>query len=627
MRAATGSDGTKKMNRFAMIAAALAWCGAPTTHAAQPASNIEWASYNGNLQSDRFSAAAEITTKNAAKLVEICEVSLGDEGALQPGPVMVNDTLYVTTTHTVVAVEATSCELRWRSVYRPDQVEPFPANRGVAFLDGKIYRGTGDGRLLGLDARTGREIWRSKIADPKIVEFLSAAPIAWKGLVFIGPAGSDWGIRGRISAFDAITGKPVWKFNTVPAPGEAGFDSWRSRDAALHGGGGTWSSYTLDPATGELFVSVANPAPDYRPDTRPGDNLYTNSMVVLDARTGALRWHYQFDPNDGFDYDVVATPTLYTDRAGNRRVAVGGKDGYLYILDRDTHRLISRTAITTIKTPTTPPTATGVFACPGSSGGVEWNGPAYSPMTNLLYVGSVDWCSTFISGPLKFDPPLIFLGTAPSFTTATAKSGWVYAIDATNGATKWRYHATTPVLSGVTPTAGGVLFSGESAGNLLVFDAASGLLLKKLALGGSMGGGVVTYRISARQYVATTAGNVSRSGLGTGGNFAPRLIILATGLGTGHQAKLVDAVPLTDRGKPFGGELGVSAYNTYCAGCHGIQGGGAEGGPSLKNEASRMTLLQLVAWIKNPAPPMPKMVPPITFTEVGAIARYVEELK
>ena len=610
-----------------MVALAVSLGIGALTTTTEAGDNVEWTSYNGNLRSDRFSPLTTITPKNAADLREVCETTLGDEGAFQPGPLMIGDTLYVTTTHTVVAVSAINCSVRWRYVYHAAEEEPFPANRGVAYMDGKLYRGTGDGWLLALDAGSGKELWRTKIADPKIVEFVSAAPIAWDGLVFIGPAGSDWGIHGRMSAFQGTTGKLVWNFNTIPVEGEPGFESWRIPETAQHGGGGTWTSYTLDPTTGELFVPVANPSPDYRPDARPGDDLYTNSVVVLDAKTGALKWYYQLDANEGFDYDLAAAPTLYTDPAGNRRVAVGSKDGYLYIIDRETHKLVSKTAVTTIKTPPTPPTAAGVFACPGSSGGVEWNGAAYSKSVNTLFVGSVDWCSIFTSGPLKFEPPLIYLGTAPNFGATNSKSGWVYGIDATTGATKWHYHAESPVLSGVTPTAGGVLFSGESAGNLLVFNAKDGKLLKKVYLGGSMAGSIVTYRVDDKQYVATTAGNVSRSGLGTGGNYVPRVIILTTGLDRAYEPVKVAAVPPEEAGESFGGDLGLSAFDTYCAGCHGIQGRGGAGGPSLQNESGRMQLPALVAWIKNPAPPMPKMVPPITNSEVEAIAQYVEQLR
>jgi alcohol dehydrogenase (cytochrome c) len=605
------------MTRCSASAFVLIYCLEAAGQIACAATN-EWPSYNGDLNSDRFSSLTEITPKNAADLREVCEASLGDEGSFQPGPLMIGDSLFITTVHTVVALSATDCTVRWRYVYKMQEDEVLPGNRGVAYMDGKLFRGTADGRVLAIDSRTGKELWRVKSADTKIFEFFSAAPIAWNGLVYLGPGGADYGIRGRMTAFDAASGKEVWRFNTIPLKGEPGYETWRIPDTAEHGGGGTWSSYTLDTATGELFISVANPAPDLTANTRPGDNLYTDSLLVLDAKTGALKWYYQFTPNDTFDYDVAAAPALYTDREGKRRVAVGSKDGYLYILDRDSHKLISKTAVTTIKTPPGPPTVAGVYACPGTTGGVDWNGPAYSPESNILYVGSVDWC-TYFSTVIPAYPV--------SWKTGKSKTGWVYAVNASTGKPVWHYHAESPVLSGVTPTAGGVLFSGESSGDFLVLNARNGKLIKKQNLGGSMGGGIITYSIAGKQYVATTAGNVSRSGLATGADNAPRVIIMTLGLDSAYQPVKIAAVPPEEANRGFGIDQSKVKYNAFCAACHGPEGRGGEGGPSLQNESSRKDFAAVVAWIKNPAPPMPKLVPPMTNSEVEAVARYIEQFK
>ncbi|MBS0380329.1 MAG: PQQ-binding-like beta-propeller repeat protein [Proteobacteria bacterium] len=588
----------------------------------------DWPTYNGPLSGQRFSPLKALNRGNVADLRPLCEISLGDPGIFQAGPVVVGNTLYVTTIHTVVALDASNCRLRWRHAFEPQGDEPLPANRGAAFLDGRIFRGTGDGFVIALDAATGKELWKVRAADPAAGEFLSMAPIAWRGLVFIGPAGSEWGIRGRILAFDAATGKEVWRFNTIPEKGEAGYDTWHIPDTTTHGGGGTWSSFTLDARTGELFVPVGNPAPDFTPGFRPGDNLYTNSMVVLDARTGKLQWYYQLDRNDAFDYDLAAAPALFTDRIGHRRVAVAGKDGYLYIIDRDSHRLASRTAVTTVKPPAGLPTPQGVFACPGADGGVQWNGPAYSPLTNAVYVGAVDWCMTVRSGPVKYQAPLVFMGTFPDFSSNTGpRSGWLTSVDAANGEVRWRYHADTPVLSGATPTAGGLLLSGDSGGNLLAFDAADGTLLLKLPLGGSLGGGVVTYQVGKRQYVATTTGNVSRSGLSTGDDYVPKLVVLAAGLPKDYAATQEFAVPESELKHRFGKQPGKSIFNIFCSSCHGQGGVGGEGGPQLLQPALQRSREQMVEWIKHPAPPMPSMSPPLSNGEVEEVADYVLSLK
>lgn len=590
---------------------------------------VEWASYNGNLLGDRFSPLALITPKNVGSLREVCEMDLGDPGALQAAPLAIGDTLFVTTTHTLAAVNAADCSLRWRYVYKTQANETWPVNRGAAYSNGRLFRGTGDGRLLAIDAVSGREIWRATIADPSTGEFLSGAPVAWNGLVYTGPGGGDFGIKGRISAFDEKTGRQIWQFHSIPLPGDVGYDSWQVPASAARGGGGTWSSFALDSVTDELFVPVGNPAPAYRPDVRPGQNLFTNSLVVLDARTGALKWYFQLEANDGFDYDLGASPVLYTDRAGKRRVALGSKDGHLYIIDRDSHKLISRTAITTISKPAGPPTPSGVRACPGTNGGVEWNGPAFSPASNMVYVGSVNWCWYFFSGEPHYEPGVAYMGAGPVYKSDKSRTGWVYALDAGSGRPIWRYHAGSPVLSGVTPTAGGVVFSGESSGNLLAFDAHDGKLLYSRNLGGSMGGGVITYEVGEKQYVATTAGNSSRAGLSSNGDFTPRLIVMTTGLDSSYQPSKTTALMAEEASaqqEPRDPD-GKAVYAQYCASCHGSRGTGGQSAPSLRGEADRKTLYQVVQWIKNPPPPMPKLAPPLIDSQIDAVARFVEELK
>jgi alcohol dehydrogenase (cytochrome c) len=606
---------------------ALAWSLAASSSGLCANDSTDWPSYNRDFGSTRFSPVAQITPRNVRGLRERCEVDLGDPGAVQPGPVVVGDTLFVTTKHTVVAADAANCTVRWRYVYEAQEDEVWPVNRGVAYLDGKLFRGTGDGRLVAIDAANGHELWRVKIADPNIGEFLSGAPLAWKGLVIAGPSGGDWGIQGRVAAYDAATGKELWRFHAIPLPGEPGYETWHLPETAKHGGGGTWSTFTLDPVTGELFAPIANPAPAYRADFRPGENLYTDSMVVLDARTGTLKWYYQLEGNEGFDYDLGAAPMLYTDRQGRARVAIGSKDGYLYVLDRASHRLVSKTAVTTIQRPAGRPSPEGVFACPGTDGGVEWNGPAFDPLTNLVYVGTVDWCWYFYSGEPTYVPTLSYMGAGPTFKASASRSGWVYALDASTGKVAWRVHTGSPVLSGVTPTAGGVVFSGESSGNVLAFDARSGALLQTLNMGGSLGGGIVTYAVSDKQYVATTAGNISRAGLSYEGNVAPRLIILAVDTGPASVPSKLVAYPAGEASRVrFGADQGKITFNVFCASCHGIGGKGGASAPSLINEGSRKSVDAIAQWIKDPLPPMPKLSPPLMDSDIDSVARYVGQL-
>jgi alcohol dehydrogenase (cytochrome c) len=268
----------------------------------------------------------------------------------------------------------------WRSSSASTKpAEVYSVNRGVCYLDGRIFRGTSDGRILALDARTGEQLWLIKAGDPLKGESFSSAPIAWKGLVFIGAAGGDWGIRGYVLALDAETGREKWRFYTIPMGSEPGADSWKLPETAAHRGAAMWTSYTLDTTTGEPFVPTGNPAPDYARD--PGANLYTDSLVVLDTMTGKLKWYHQFKSNDGLDYDFGVAPALYTSKHGNKLLAAGSKDGYLYGIDRATHGAVFKTPVTTIKNADARPTPAGVLVCPGPLGGVERNGPAVNPVS------------------------------------------------------------------------------------------------------------------------------------------------------------------------------------------------------------------------------------------------------
>ena len=587
----------------------------------------QWPGYNNTFDSQRFSPLKQITTQNVADLKEVCEVALGDDGAFQSGPVVVDDILYITTAHTTVAVSAKDCIFKWRQYYKPEEDEVFPVNRGVAYLDGRLFRGTADGRLLAIEAKTGKELWRIRAADPKQGEFFSAAPIAWNGLVFIGPAGSDWGIKGRMSAFDAVTGKEVWRFNTVPTGNEPGADTWKDPKTAEHGGGGTWTSYTLDTAAGELFIPVGNPAPDVAPNLRPGDNLYTDSLVVLDAKTGKLKWYYQLDPNDGFDWDLGAAPALYADRSGRPRVVLGSKDGHVYAIDRASHKLVFKTPVTTIFNADKRPTLAGVRACPGSLGGVEWNGPAYSPLTKGLYTGAVDWCAIYRSGEPRYEAGKFYMGTDMIPPASEPKSGWITALDGDNGKVMWRYHSATPVVAGVTTTASGLVLGGDLGGDLLAFDSGTGKVLLKTNLGGALAGGIITYAVEGHQYVAATAGNSSRlAGGWWGESGTPRVVIMTTGLQADYQArKLVVQTPeVVSTGSDA--EQGKRVFVQFCGACHGTTGEGGTG-RKLTDISMRKNLAEVIAFIKNPVPPMPKLFPaPLSEDDVRKVAAYVETL-
>src|SRR5207302_3767771 len=360
--------------------------------------------------------------------------------------------------------------------------------------------------------------------------FIVGAPLSVNGDVITGTSGSDVGIEGRILAYDALTGREVWRFTTIPTGKEVGADTWDVRQTAETGGGGTWSTFTLDVIDGELFVPVGSPAPSFAPEYRPGANLFTDSMVVLDAPTGKLKWWYQLEANDGHDLDLAAAPMLYTNSGGRDVAAAAGKDGYVHVVDRLTHQLLFKTPVTTIENEGVKPSEKEMKFCPGGAGGTEWNGPALDPASRTLFVGAVDSCtlikSTLQKRFVKSEGVMLWGATATQATDAPP-TGWVSALDSDAGKVKWKYHAVAPIVAGVTPTAGGLVLTGDTAGNFLALDSASGRVLYKKDTGGAIAGGVITYAVGGRQYIAFTSGNISRSIFGAVGT--PTIVILALG--------------------------------------------------------------------------------------------------
>jgi alcohol dehydrogenase (cytochrome c) len=339
------------------------------------------------------------------------------------------------------------------------------------------------------------------------------APLIYDGLVMVGPAGSENSIKGWIGAFRLADGAPVWRFNTVPRPGEPGADTWANPRNLPQGGGAVWTPLALDPAKGELFVAVANPAPDFSGHLRPGKNLYTNALVALDVHTGTLRWYDQLLPNDTHDWDLTQVSPLFREVVGGRErslIAATGKAGVLSVLDRDTHERVYEVPITTRLNADTPVGRTPTRVCPGMHGGVEWNGPAYNPRAHLLYVPAVDWCGVFQAGrTARYAQGEEYIGGAYTSDSASQARGWLTAVDAGSGTVRWRYRSARPLVAGVTATAGGVVFTGELTGDFIALEALTGRELYRFYTGSGLLGGVVTYSVDGKQYVAAASGGGS----------------------------------------------------------------------------------------------------------------------
>ncbi len=486
-----------------LLAVLLAGCSARPS--------VDWPLYNGDLGSTRFSQLSEITPQNISSLRQVCSYHLPEAVTFESGLVEVQDTLYFTTYQYTYAIDAGNCALKWRARHPIGTIPAAAATRGVAFLNGHVFRGSYDGNVIAYDAATGHQSWITKLTAPNSGEFISGAPIAWNGMIFIGTAGGDSGSICHVAALDANTGRVLWSFPLVatgPAPGS---DTWPKGTQLA--GGSTWTSLTLDPNASALYVPAGNPVPDFAGSYRPGANLYTGSVVVLDAKTGALRTWVQLAPHDVHDWDVAATPALITTKQGSRRAMAAGKDGNLDAIDVAAAKIVWKTPVSKMENVAAPLTVEGTHFCPGTRGGTLWNGPAYSPAANLVYVNSVDWCATVKLDPQpKFEPGKSFVGSSNGYgfmDPLDTRNGWVTAVDADSGLVRWRYRSTTPMLAAILATASGLVITADLNGDLLAFEAGTGKLLHRIVTHQPAGGGIIAYTDHGHERIAMAAGFAS----------------------------------------------------------------------------------------------------------------------
>lgn len=474
----------------------------------------DWLYASKDYTGQRFVRLAQINTKNAHDLRPVCIYRSDLATPTQTNPLVYKGVMYLTVDSSIVAIDATTCRPRWTYKWDAKGRVLSPTNRGVAIKDGVVIRGTADGYLIALDMDKGQLLWSRQIGSAESSQYLSMPPLLFEDLVIYGPAGADWGAKNWIGAFRLTTGEPVWRFNLIPDDGEPGADSWKVPAARAHGGGSLWTPLALDAITGILYVPVGNPSPDFDGEVREGDNLYTNSALALDVRSGKLLWYRQFVSNDTHDADLSQVSPIFTGTVGGKArklITISGKDGLMYVLDRDTHETLYQLAITTRTNVDSTPTVEGVHRCPGLLGGMEWNGPAYDPLNRTLYVAAVDWCGTFTrtAGKPEFTPYAHYYGGSVVPDPRDQAKGWLTAVDSTTGKVRWKKQWPTPLVAAVTATSGGVLFTGDLDNNFLVLDASNGNTLYRFNTGGTVGGGVLTYELNGKQYVATTSGVVS----------------------------------------------------------------------------------------------------------------------
>jgi alcohol dehydrogenase (cytochrome c) len=505
---------------FSLAALAILFGVTPCLHrnglaaAPQQAANGDWTYVDHDFNGTRYSPLTQITPANVKQLAKVCSYTFPEKVPSESAPIVSAGVLYATSDHYTVAIDAADCHVLWSYQWIPRDTDRVHPHRGAALANGKIIRGTGDDYLISLDAESGKLLWAEQIADPKEGFFIAMPPLVTDDMIYIGPAGSERAGTGWMGAFRLSDGRPVWKFNIIPQGDEPGGNTWGPNpEARKHAGGALWTAQSYDSEKGILFVAGGNPAPDFYDDARPGSNLYTNSMIALDGKTGRLLWYNQFLPHDVDDYDITHVNPIF--KVNSRTmIASSGKDGVLRVVDGETHKVVYSSPFTTQLNSEVPLTTSPLKVCPGILGGDEWNSGAFSPKLGLLVMPANDqWCSTNMKD--KYPPSVekansgetSYFGGPIDHGAFAGARGRLTGFDAATGKERWRYQAPTPLVAGVAVTASDLIFTGETGGFFDAVDATSGKVLMHLDMGDSIQGGVITYSAHNTQYVAVTSGD------------------------------------------------------------------------------------------------------------------------
>jgi alcohol dehydrogenase (cytochrome c) len=493
-----------------------------------------WLTYSGGFSSQRHSLLTTIRPANARDLELKWVFQSRSLERHQVTPLVVNGTMYtVQSPNDVIALDAATGKQIWAYRYAPD---PAARNccgrlsRGVAISGNTVFLASFDARIIAIDARTGKELWKTDPAgDPKQGYAFTVAPLVVKDKVIAGTAGGEFGVRGFIAAWDVATGKEVWRFHTVPGPGQPGHDTW-SGDSWMHGGAPIWVTGSYDPELNLTYWGTGNPGPDWDGAGRLGDNLYSCSVIALDPDTGKLTWHYQFSPHNEFDWDSAQIPVLADmEWQGRPRKLMlwANRNGMSYVLDRATGQFLKGQPFVKVNwadgfddkgrpilVPGITPTRQGTLVYPGNQGGTNWYSPSFSPRTGLFYVPTWENTSTtYIKGdaPPEFKEGQGFAGLFPRPGLATDDvHSSIQAIDPKTGLKRWTYRLAAPSTeAGVLTTASDMLFSGGRDGAFFALDARTGALLWQTNLGPSVAAGPTTYAVNGKQYVSITTGSAT----------------------------------------------------------------------------------------------------------------------
>ena len=502
-----------------------------------------WLTYNGGYSSQRFSELDQIDRRNVDELELQWILQNQVFGAWQSSPVVDNGIMYVTQRpNDIMAVDAVTGRVFW--VYKYTNAENVSVccganNRGVAVVDDKVFMGTLDAHLVAIDAISGKELWKTEVGDVNLAYSITMAPLVIKDKVVVGVGGGEFGIRGYVAAYDVDTGAEAWRFYTIPGPGEPGHDSWEGDDWE-HGGAPAWVTGSYDPDLNLTYWGIGNPGPDWNAGQRPGDNLYSDSVVALDADTGELQWHFQFTPNDGYDYDSVQVPVLADmEWLGEDRKLMfwANRNGYFYVLDREDGEFLSGKPFVKVNwssgldengRPIPTPQPEGMPTWPGNQGGTNWYPPSFSPRTELFYFAAWDdYATVYEPEESEYQPGRLFLGGgfsvlnpvpgAPAIGigrsspindwTDVVGHGVVMAMDPRTGEPKWKFEQYDVSDSGMLTTASDLLFTGGREGHFHALDARNGKLLWKTSLGAQIVMAPITFMVDGVQYVSVISGH------------------------------------------------------------------------------------------------------------------------
>ena len=495
-----------------------------------------WLHPNGSYEQTRHAPSSQINTGNVSKLRPAFVFQTGIVESMETAPIVVDGVMFVTTSYNhVYAINATTGEQYWHFKHKIGPVSTYccgPNNKGVAVSEGKVFMGTLDAKLVALDAKTGKQLWETEIADPELGYSETMAPAVVDGKVLIGTNGGEYGVRGFVKAYDANSGKLVWTFHTIPEKGHEGV--WAENDAtgrnmkrdiaaekaalAKNGGdfyktlgGGVWMTPAVDTKTKTVFFVVGNPSPDLYGAERPGDNLYTDSIVAVDLETGKYKWHYQYVAHDVWDLDAVSPPILVDakDKNGKMIPAVihGGKTGHVYVHDRSNGNLIrfsepmvSQEGLWTL------PTKEGARMSLGANGGVEWSPMAFNPNLRLAFAVNLEQPMTYHVEAAAYPGGKLWLGGAFKNIPGEEQFGNVTAVNVDTGKVVWKARTDQPMIGGALSTAGNLVFAGEGNGWFKAYDAKTGKVLWQYQCGAGVNAPATSYTVNGKQYIAVAAG-------------------------------------------------------------------------------------------------------------------------